>query len=443
MRTFTFWTDVTTIAPYTQVKPGTIKSQLGGVEGSVLDQYGGEYEWDNFTVKLHNQRGSLAINNGITLRYGKNITDISQEENIAETATGVVPYWADYDGNIVTLTEKAVYSPYASRYSQHLTVPLDLSDKWENAPTENDLRTAAQVVANSMGLPKVSIEVSFVALWQTEEYKEIAPLQRVKLCDEVSVHFEKLGIDVTAKIVRTDYDVLREKYNSVQIGSVRSNLAQTLNDQAMQTAQTIAAQSVSTQTAINNATKWLTTVGGYVIAVKNDDGSWQELLFVDKADPSEAKHGLRINDAGIGFWNKDKDGGNIWEGPYNDAWTIDGSLNASWIHGGTLTLGGNNNVNGWMRLLDANGTQTGKWDNQGLDVNDNIGHCKIQSGAITLNANSGRSLLKMYRDSDNTHYEVSLNSTDVRYQVGGVSAQVDWQHIVDVANYFDEHGGWA
>ena len=100
---FTFWTDVTTGASYTQTVPGSIKSRLGGVEGSVLDQFGGEFEWDNWTVKLHNQRGRLATTTGLSLRYGKNITDITQEENIAETVTGVVPYWIDYEGDIVTI----------------------------------------------------------------------------------------------------------------------------------------------------------------------------------------------------------------------------------------------------------------------------------------------------------------------------------------------------
>lgn len=348
---FTFWTDVTTAGSYAQPVPASIRSRLGGVEGSVLDQFGGEYEWDNFTVKLHRQRGTLAVNNGITLRYGKNITDITQEENIADTATGVVPYWADIDGNIVTLPEKAVYSPNASKYSQKLTVPLDLSDNWEEAPTVAELRAAAQVVVNAsaFGVPKVSIEVSFIALWQTEEYKDIAPLQRVRLCDEVTVSFERLGVDAVAKVVKTEYDVLAERYRSIQIGSIRSNLATTLNDQTAQTLREIEAQAVSASQAINNATKWLTSAGGYVIAIKNTDGTWKELIFSNMTDPynSNAKI-LRINNNGIGFSL------NGMNGTFRNAWTIDGNLVADFIHGGTLTLGGNNNGNGVLSFVDAN-----------------------------------------------------------------------------------------
>lgn len=372
---FTFWTDVTTAGSYSQSAPASIKSRLGGVEGSILDQFGGEYEWDNFTVKLHRQRGSLAELNGLTLRYGKNITDITQEENIASTATGAVPYWQDYEGDLVTLPEQAVYSQYASRYSQHLTVPLDLSEKFDDKPTVEALRAAANVVVNAadFGLPKVSIEVSFVALWQTEEYKDIAPLQRVKLCDEVTVSFEKLGVDVTAKVVKTVYDVLAERYQSIQIGSVRSNLAMTLTDQNAQTLRQIEAQAVSVETAINNATKWLTTAGGYVIAIRNADGSWKELIFSNMTDPYNASAKLlRVNNNGIGFSTHGM------QGPFTNAWTIDGHLVADFLFGGTLTLGGKgtsydgtpntNNNRGWLKLLNSSNQQIGKWDMNGIEV---------------------------------------------------------------------------
>ena len=428
---FTFWTDVTTAGSYAQTVPASIRSRLGGVEGSVLDQFGGEYEWDNFSVKLHRQRGTLAVNNGITLRYGKNITDITQEENIADTATGVVPYWADIDGNIATLPEKAVYSPNASKYSQKLTVPLDLSDNWEEAPTVAELRAAAQVVANAsaFGVPKVSIEVSFVALWQTEEYKDIAPLQRVRLCDEVTVSFAKLGVDAVAKVVKTEYDVLAERYRSIQIGSIRSNLATTLNDQTAQTLKEIEAQAVSASQAINNATKWLTSAGGYVIAIKNTDGTWKELIFSNMTDPynSNAKI-LRINNNGIGFSL------NGMNGTFRNAWTIDGNLVADFIHGGTLTLGGSNNGNGVMSFVDANGreiiridrtgayfyswaqvngtwtkTTIGLWTPSGIDVRKG----SIHGASLSLGANGGDN------NADGTLTIYGWNSqTNQRYVIG-------------------------
>ena len=383
------------------------------MEGSVLDQFGGEYEWDNFSVKLHRQRGTLAVNNGITLRYGKNITDITQEENIADTATGVVPYWADIDGNIVTLPEKAVYSPNASKYSQKLTVPLDLSDNWEEAPTVAELRAAAQVVANAsaFGVPKVSIEVSFIALWQTEEYKDIAPLQRVRLCDEVTVNFERLGVDTVAKVVKTEYDVLAERYRSIQIGSIRSNLATTLNDQTAQTLREIEAQAVSTSQAINNATKWLTSAGGYVIAIKNTDGTWKELVFSNMTDPynSNAKI-LRINNNGIGFSL------NGMNGTFRNAWTIDGNLVADFIHGGTLTLGGNGNANGILKILNASGGQIGKWDKDGISVSSGT----IAGPTIKVGGNNNTNGILQVLNASGT-VVVTLNANGLSVSAGSIA----------------------
>lgn len=166
---FTFETDVTTLSGYNQTTPSTIRQRLGGIEGSVLDQFGGEYEWDGYTVKLNKNRGH---DNGVELRYGKNIIDLTQEEIISETVTGVVPYWSNMDGTeVVTLPEKAVYSQYAERYSQKLTIPLDMSGDYEEAPDVATLRAAAEayVTKHDLGVPTVSIKVSFVNLADTIE----------------------------------------------------------------------------------------------------------------------------------------------------------------------------------------------------------------------------------------------------------------------------------
>lgn len=333
---FTFWTDVDTVASYYQKVPASIRQRLGGVEGSVLDQFGGEYEWDNWTVKLHKTRGS---EKNITLRYGKNITDLNQEENIANTVTGVVPYWINTDGTeSVTLTEKAVYSPNASAYSTHLTVPLDLSGEFENKPTETQLRNKATVYVNQsgFGLPKVSIKVSFINLADTEEYKDILPLQECSLCDTIKVQFERLGIDTTAKVVKTEYDVLAERYNSIEIGSLKSTLATTINDMNASMAQSIEESDrrifADTSDLVDNATAWLTSSGGYVVAVKNTDGSWKELLFLDNRDITLARNVLRINENGIGFSS------NGVGGPYGQAWTLDGHLTIGGTNDAILTV---------------------------------------------------------------------------------------------------------
>lgn len=322
---FNFSTDVVTVASYDQKAPASIRSRLGGTEGSVLDQFHGEYEWDVYDVKFWANRGQTK---NIPLRYGKNITDIKQEAEISQTITGIVPYWMDNEGNnLVTLPERVVYSPNASAYSQKLTVPMDFSADFEEQPTEATLRTHAQAYVNQsgIGIPKVSIDVSFVNLADTEEYKDLIALQEVNLCDTIPVQFEPLGIDTTAKIVKTEYDVLAEKYKKITVGSLRSNLATNITEQNNNIMTTTSAKFEKVVTEIDNATAWLTSSGGYVVAVKNNDGSWKELLFLDTNDVDTATNVLRINENGIGFSS------NGVSGPYTQAWTLDGRL----VIGGT------------------------------------------------------------------------------------------------------------
>ena len=121
---FNVWTDKTTVATYNQTTPASFRSRLGGTQGSLLDVYGGEFEFDRFSVKLWAHRGE---DRGVQLRYGKNITDLSQETNIANTVTGVCPYWAGGDGTVVTLPEKIVSSPTAENFPYPRTIVKDFS----------------------------------------------------------------------------------------------------------------------------------------------------------------------------------------------------------------------------------------------------------------------------------------------------------------------------
>lgn len=326
---FNFYTDVTTANPYTQVVPASIRQRLGGVEGSVLDQFGGEYEWDNFDVHLWKARGRLANVTGITLRYGKNIVDINQEEEIANTVTGIMPYWVDTEGNnLVTLPEKIVYADNADLYPYHITQVVDFSSYFQDKPTVSQLRTVATtyVHKDGFGEPNVSIEVTPINLWESEEYKGVAPIERIQLCDEITVDFELLGIQKVAKVVKTVWDVLEERYDSVQIGHIRTTLAQAVTDRDNSIDTAFIDQLTRINGAISDATAWLTAANGYVVAVKNDDGSWKELLFMNTNNPQTATLGIRINENGIGFWDKAYDGGNVLDGPYGTAWTMNGRI---------------------------------------------------------------------------------------------------------------------
>lgn len=358
---FTFLTDVTTVASYTQEAPASIRSRLGGVAGSVLDQFGGEFDWDNYTVSLLAHRGVTVPQ--VTLRYGKNITDLNQEENIADTITGIVPYWQSSDGETtVTLPEKVINSPYAASYPYKRTVPFDFSQAFDEEPTQAQLRAKAQAYMNAsgVGVPKVSIKLSFVELADTEEYKDIAPMQQVKLCDNVSVFFEKLNISTTAEVVKYVYDVLLERYDSVEIGSLRSTLSSTINATSEgikaldnNTRRMFKSYSAEVSELVDEATAWLTSGDGYVVATKDNDGNWKEILFMDTPDVATAVNVLRINQNGIGFSSTGV------AGPYTQAWTLDGKMVIGGTNAPSLTVYDNATPPNILFQINANGMQ---WD---------------------------------------------------------------------------------
>jgi phage minor structural protein len=223
---FDFWTDKETQGNFKVSVPASIRSRLGGVAGSILDVYGGEYEFDNFTVKLHNSRGQ---NRGVSIRYGKNLTDIQQDQNCSNVATGVYPYWVDSEGSVlVELPEKIVNAPGTYNFVKIRT--LDLSSEFETQPTVDQLRakTESYIKANNIGVPVVSWSVSFEQLSKSEEYKHLALLERVSLFDTVNVEFPALGVSATARAVKIVYDVLADRVKSATLGSVRANIADTI-----------------------------------------------------------------------------------------------------------------------------------------------------------------------------------------------------------------------
>lgn len=325
---FTFWTDKTTSATMRVSVPSSTRSLFGGTQGSLLDVYGGEYKYDRFLVRLYGQRGS---DRGVTIRYGKNLTDLQQEENCANVYTGVYPYWSNLDGQLVQLPEKILNAQ--GNYDFTRILALDLSGEWQEAPTVDQLRARAQAYmqANQIGVPSVSLSISFVQLEQTEEYKDLALLERVELCDTVKVEFPAMGVSATAKCIKTEYNVLQERYSRVELGDARTNLSDTIAIQQQKIAQapnkTFVQQAVDSSTALITGNK-----GGYVVLHSSTGGKTpDEILIMDTPDISTAKKVWRWNKSGLGYSSKG------YNGPYGLAMTADGQIVADFITTGILT----------------------------------------------------------------------------------------------------------
>lgn len=379
---FTLSTTRTTAAKFSVKVPTDIWSLLGGQQGSLLDVYGGEYSFDGYNVTLGSRIGQ---DNGVTVRYGVNMVDLEQDKNIANCYTGVVAYWRNEDDEI--------HSPvmYAGgTYGYVRILPVDMSTKWESKPTVEQLKAAAvkYIKDNEIGVPKVSWKVQMVDLADTEEYKDIALLERVSLGDTVGVEFEELGVDATARVRSIEWDVLKERYQTITLGSVKANIASTIAAQARELAQT-PTRSETINIAMGLAAVAMGLKGGAArLLDTNGDGYPDEFYVGDNEDPALARYVSRWNYLGLAVSD------NGYNGPFKLGWTPEGGFMAWMITaakliagtiqsadgksfylnldtgelrcGGTISVGGQNNKSGKVYVFDANGDTAGVIDKQGI-----------------------------------------------------------------------------
>ena len=214
---FEYETDKTVISDFVVSYPSSARSLVAGQRGSLLDTYGGELEFDRYQVKLWAHRGK---DNGVTIRYGKNMTDVNQEEDGSGVYTGVYPYWYSEEEGSADLGSS--YVPVEGEFDFTRILLLDLTEEFENKPTAEELTQKAQeyISNHDPGVPTISTTVSW---YQSKDFVE-----NVNLGDVVGVYFSRLGISAKAKIVKTRYNALQNRYESVDIGSVRSSIAGTI-----------------------------------------------------------------------------------------------------------------------------------------------------------------------------------------------------------------------
>ena len=222
---FSYWTNKTSSGYMSAADgtPRTVKSMLGGVEGSILDTYGGEFEWDKWTVRLWNARGVIR---DFSIRYGVNMLSYKEDMDYSGSYTAVIPYWKSGDtivvGNMVSLG-----TGYNGRQD---CMPLDLTEKFESQPSAASLQTMASswLQSNQPHLPSQTIEVDFLRLQDSAEYMYLANLQQCQLCDTLTVIFPAYGIRGTYKVVKTVYDVLQDRFDKMELGTLSITLAEAL-----------------------------------------------------------------------------------------------------------------------------------------------------------------------------------------------------------------------
>lgn len=289
---FSYWTDKTNTGYLASADgiPKSVRSMLGGIEGSVLDAYGGEYEWDRFTVKLWASRGQYR---DFSIRYGVNMLDYTEETDASETWSSCVPYWTDGTEIVVGSKQNSGGSTITGRDQ---CIPLDVSEKFEEKPTAAQVEAAARsyMSSNVPYLPTQTINVSFVRLQDMNEYAGFSNLLTCNLCDTIKVIFPDYKTSADFKIVKTVWDVLSDRYDSMELGTLSTTLAEALgiSNTPERTTPNTAGQVVynwlpsNTSVANNTATE--------LVTMTLDKGTWVIVAGVRWAENTNGYRQLNV-----------------------------------------------------------------------------------------------------------------------------------------------------
>ena len=327
---FTFWTDKSTTGDYAKTVPSLVRPTLGGEEGSILDVYGkGDYLFDKFAVKLYANRGS---DTNVEIRYGKNLKNIEHKIDRSNAYNAIVPFWLNEEtGTLVTLPEGFVSYDDGTAYI--VAIPFSMNEYFETQPTEAELRTQAQDLLDSSDawVPDEDFSVDFVQLWQTEEYEQYAPLQRVNLCDTVRVYYPELGVNaVRERVVKTVYNTLLDRYDEITLNELPTTLSGMTQQQIMaDTSNNVTTEGM--KASINLAIQLVRGgLGGYIAMPADQDGLPQLIYLLDQPDINDAVNVIRLGSDGISRSS------NGVEGPFTSIISMNGAIT------GNLT----GNVNG-------------------------------------------------------------------------------------------------
>lgn len=302
---FNLSTDISSDSSFTCSTPKSMRQMLIGADESFVSTYGGEIDFDMYDITV---KSSIGTDNGVIIAYGKNLVDLNQEENIANTITGICPYATHSNGEIeTTLTlpsgEECLLTEH--KYSYPRVTTVDLTSEMTEEDWAGDItaqRTALKTYAenyiktHSIGVPEVSITVDFVNLGDSTEYSGLKNLNRLRIYDWITVEFSELGVNSKAQVCKTEYDVIAEKYNKITVGALTKTVSDTIVAQSIEQAQTVDTSRLTAE--LKRQAEMITgNNGGYVILYPRYNPS--ELLIMDTDDINTATNVWRFNKAGL------------------------------------------------------------------------------------------------------------------------------------------------
>ena len=354
---FTVMSDVPTVSTAYIVR----KSLREGIQ-TILERWGGHIVRSGWNISILLSSGQ---DNGVTISYGKNQQEITKEEDWSSVVTKLMP--VGYDGLLlpeVYLTADVQYEiPYTKKvsFSQNINKEDYADDEAYQAALISDLREQGQAYLDENSVPRVN----YTLRANVEKLTDIG--------DTVEVIDETLGISLMTNVIGYTYDCILEKYRELEFGNFRRTISGLISQIGQATNEAVENATTETkailQTELEAATASIMGVMGNSYVIYDGD----KILVVDRLPKEEAVNVIRINSGGIGFSS------NGIEGPFNSAWTIDGTLDMSFVNAvnisadnitsGILRLGNQNNQSGQLLVFDENGNQIASLDKEGLTVN--------------------------------------------------------------------------
>ena len=360
---FTTISDVNTVSSFR-----CVRKSLYEAFQTVIERWGGHIDPDGFSIGVRQQIGQ---DNGVVVRYAKNLKDITVEENWDDVVTKLLP--VGWDG--LLLPDKYVVSANQYDLPYTKTVSFDQSGidqqnylNEDGEPDEaayqaallDDLQQQAQSYVDNNSVPQVNYTLS-------------ANLEKITdIGDTVYVQDERLGLTITTNVISYTYDCILEKYIELQFGNFKKTLSNFANNIATQTQQIVQEGAEAIHVTLTNeltqATNQIWGALGNSYCIYEGD----KILVVDRLPKETARNVIMINNGGIAF---SQTGIN---GTFNSAWTIDGTMNmqninvinltASLIKGGTLKLGSALNQSGVLEVYDDANSLIAELNKNGLKM---------------------------------------------------------------------------
>lgn len=377
---FTTISDVTTIHTY-----HCIRQSLYEAINTVLERWGGHLVRDNFRIEIRNAIGQ---DNGVLIKYRKNLKDIVCQENWDKVVTKLMP--VGKDGLLLSDTASEQYItadiqydiPYTKKISFTQEIDEDkFKDKDGNLDEtaykkalRDDLAEQARNYIEQNKRPQVNYTVKA----NLEKLTDVG--------DIVHVDDERFGVELTTNVISFDYDCILQKYTSVEFGNFKKTLSGLITTVTTSTTEEIekSAQSVTVKLKkeVKNAGELIWGALGSSYVIYEGD----KILVVDKLPKETAQNVIMINNGGIAF------GKNGINGAFNSAWTINGTMNmqeincinfvADIIKGGTLKLGSNINESGLIEIYDESNSLMGEISKDGIKVYSNDGGYVLMNNEI-------------------------------------------------------------